>query len=259
VDHLRDGLAFDRQPGGRRIGHTDARPKQTHVVVNFGDGADGRPRIARGGLLFNRDRGRQAVDLIDVRLLHHFEKLPRVSGQALDVAPLPFGVDRVEGERGFAGPGQSRKHHETVARNVEIDVFEIVLARTADGDHAAIVRAALIRSAASGRFGSFVEQVVHSIYARGSRSPPKSFNKSSPRSLDFLRTGRCNCGRVLRSARVCRASGMEPASGLRLDRASIEHSENGWLLPAGEARYSRKIGPGARVKPGTMAWARPTS
>src|SRR5262249_53652821 len=189
VDHLRDGLAFDRQPGGRRIGHTDARPKQTHVVVNFGDGADGRPRIARGGLLFNRDRGRQAVDLIDVRLLHHFEKLPRVSGQALDVAPLPFGVDRVEGERGFAGPGQSRKHHETVARNVEIDVFEIVLARTADGDHAAIVRAALIRSAASGLFSIFFEQVVQSMYAPGSLSPPKSFSKSSPRSLDSLRTG----------------------------------------------------------------------
>jgi len=43
---------------------------------------------------------------------------------------------------------------------------------------------------------------------------------------------------------------MEPASGLRLDRASIEHSENGWLLPAGEARYSRKIGSVARVKSG---------
>src|SRR5215469_15361421 len=102
-----------------------------------------------------------------------------------------------------------------VARNVEFDVFKIVLARTADGDHAAIVRAAVIRSAASGRFGSFVEQVIHSMYARGSRSPPKSFSKSSPRSLDFLRTGRCNCGRVLRSARLCRASGMEPASGLK--------------------------------------------
>jgi len=26
VDHLRDGLAFDRQPGGGRIGDADARP-----------------------------------------------------------------------------------------------------------------------------------------------------------------------------------------------------------------------------------------
>jgi hypothetical protein len=27
IDHLRNGLALDRQSGGRRIGHADARPQ----------------------------------------------------------------------------------------------------------------------------------------------------------------------------------------------------------------------------------------
>src|SRR5262249_52595723 len=67
VDHLRHRLAFDRQAGGGRMGYAPARPKQPHVVVDLGDGADRRTRIARGGLLFDRDGGREAVDLVDVR------------------------------------------------------------------------------------------------------------------------------------------------------------------------------------------------
>ena len=142
VDHLRDGLALDRQAGGRRIGHADARPQKPHVVVDLGDGADGRARIARGGLLLDGDGGREAVDLVDVRLLHHLQELARVGREAFDVAALALGIDGVEGERGFAGAGQAGEHHELVARDVEVDILEIVLARAADRDHAAIAAAA---------------------------------------------------------------------------------------------------------------------
>jgi hypothetical protein len=68
VDHLADGLALDRQAGRRRIGHADARPEQAHVVVDLGDRADGRARVARRGLLLDRDGRRQALDQVDVRL-----------------------------------------------------------------------------------------------------------------------------------------------------------------------------------------------
>ena len=172
VDHLRHGLALDRQAGGRRIGHADARPEEPHVIVDFGDGADRRARIARGGFLLDGNRRRQAVDLVDVRLLHHLQELPRIGRQALDIAALALGIDGVEGERGFAGAGQAGEHHQLVARNVEIDVFEIVLARAADRDDAAVLRgadlraalavAALLRRQILRRFGRFIEQVVHS-------------------------------------------------------------------------------------------------
>jgi hypothetical protein len=36
--------------------------------------------------------------VLDVGLLHHLEELPRVGREALDVAPLALGVDRVERE-----------------------------------------------------------------------------------------------------------------------------------------------------------------
>ncbi|MEZ0044221.1 hypothetical protein ABIA42_003100 [Bradyrhizobium sp. USDA 327] len=56
VDHLRDGLALDRQARGRRIGYADAGPEQAHVVVDLGDGADGGTRVLRRRLLLDRDR-----------------------------------------------------------------------------------------------------------------------------------------------------------------------------------------------------------
>ena len=138
VDHLADRLALDRQAGRRRIGNADARPQQAHVVVDFGDGADGRARVLRGRLLLDRDRRRQPVDLVDVGLLHHLEELARIGRERLDIAALALGIDRVEGERGFARAGQAGEHDELVARDRQIDVLEIVLARAAHGDRAAV-------------------------------------------------------------------------------------------------------------------------
>ena len=95
--------------------------------------------------------GREAVDLVDVRLLHHLEELARIGGERLDIAALALGIDRVERERGLAGARQPREHDQLVARDVEVDVLEIVLARAADRDHAGVGGAA-----------GLVEKVVHS-------------------------------------------------------------------------------------------------
>ena len=97
-------------------------------------GADGRARIAGAGPLLDGDGGRKALDVVDVRLLHHRKELACVGGQGLDVASLPLGVDRVEGEARFAGAREPRDHHEAVAGNVDVDIPEVVGPRTADAD-----------------------------------------------------------------------------------------------------------------------------
>ena len=134
IHHLADRLALDGKPGGRRIGDADPRPEQPHIVVDLGDGADRRARVARGGLLLDGDGRRQALDMVDVRLLHHVEELPRIGRQRLDIAPLALGIDGVEGERGLAGAREPGDDDELLARQIERDVLEIVLARAADGD-----------------------------------------------------------------------------------------------------------------------------
>jgi hypothetical protein len=82
--------------------------------------------------LLDRDGGRQPLDQIDIRLLHHLEELPRIGRQALDIAPLALGIDGVEGERGFARARQAGQHDQLVARHVDVDVLEVVLARAAN-------------------------------------------------------------------------------------------------------------------------------
>ena len=59
---------------------------------------------------------------VDVRLAHQFQELPRIGRQALDVAALALGVDRVERQRGLAGPGQAGDHRQ-LSRGMTTSTF----------------------------------------------------------------------------------------------------------------------------------------
>ena len=132
VDDLLHALLGDFSPAVVTERVADAREQQPQVVVNLGDGADGRARIARGGFLLDRNRRRQPLDRIDVGLFHLLEELARIRRERLDVAALPLGIDGVEGERRFSRTRQPGDHDQAIARNFEIDVLEVVLARAAN-------------------------------------------------------------------------------------------------------------------------------
>ena len=93
-----DGLFTRGAPSGAGAGI-----QEPQKVVDLGRSGDGGARIARGVLLFDGHRRRDAVDLVDVGLLHAFEKLARVGRHRFDVPPLPFGIDGIEDERTLAG------------------------------------------------------------------------------------------------------------------------------------------------------------
>ncbi len=116
----------------------DAGEEDAQVVVDLGDGADGRARIAAGRLLLDADGRRQAAEVIDVGLLQLAEELAGVGRQRLDVAALALGVERVEGQRDLAGAADAGEDDQLVARQVEVDVAEVVLAGAADDDGAVI-------------------------------------------------------------------------------------------------------------------------
>ncbi len=59
--------------------------------------------LRAGRLLLDADGRRQAGQVIDVGLLQLAEELAGVAGQRFDVAALALGVERVEGQRTFAG------------------------------------------------------------------------------------------------------------------------------------------------------------
>ena len=113
---------------------TRASPQQAEIVVDLGDRADGRAGIRAGGLLLDGNRRREALDGIDIGLVHETEELPRISGERFDVATLPLSVDRVECQRRLARSGQPRDNDQGVPGQLDVDVLEIVFACSANDE-----------------------------------------------------------------------------------------------------------------------------
>ena len=98
LGHVVDVVALHLAARYGREGAADAGEEQFEVVVDLGGGADRRTRIARVDLLFDGDGRRDPRDEVDVGLVDLAQKLPGVGRQALHVAALPLGEDRVEGQ-----------------------------------------------------------------------------------------------------------------------------------------------------------------
>ena len=102
--------------------------------MNLSHRAYGGSGVVAGGLLLDADGGRQAFDHVHIGLVHQLQKLASVSAQALHIAALAFGVQCVKRQAGLARTAKPRNHHQLVARDIDIDVFQVVRARTPDAD-----------------------------------------------------------------------------------------------------------------------------
>ena len=132
LDDLGRALAPDGLAALGAVGCPDARPEKAEVIVDLGNGANGRAWIAAHCLLFDRDGRGEPLDRVDVGLFHEPEELTSVRGEGLYVAPLAFSVDRVEREGGFAGSGEAGDDDQALPRELDVDVPEVVLSGAAD-------------------------------------------------------------------------------------------------------------------------------
>ncbi len=132
VDDLLGRLSGDPLATDRAMRRACTGVQQTKVVVHLGDGSDRRPRVAVGRFLIDGHRRRKALDEVDVRLVHLPEELACVGRQRLHVAPLALREDRVEGQRGLARSRQPGEDDQRVARQVEVDAAQVVLAGAFD-------------------------------------------------------------------------------------------------------------------------------
>jgi hypothetical protein len=105
----------------------------------IGHRRDGRARALHRRAAIDRDAGRDRIEVVDRRPLEALQELARVGAEALDEAALPFGVERVERERGLARAGDAGDGDELTGVKVEVDPPEVVGAGAAepDGQHAA--------------------------------------------------------------------------------------------------------------------------
>ena len=136
IHDLLHGVDLDLVPALHAGLRPDPGPQQAQEVVDLRGRADSRAAAGRGVLLLDRHRRRDAFDRVHERLGHPLEELLGVGRQRLDVAPLPLGVEGVEGERALARPRRAGDHREGAPRQLDGDPLEIVLPRVADDDAA---------------------------------------------------------------------------------------------------------------------------
>ncbi len=116
-----------------------ARVEHAQQVGEGGHAPDRRARGRRAALLLQRHRGRERLDRVHLGHGHLVEQPPRVGRDRLEVAPLSLGVQRAERERRLARARDAGEHHQRVARDRDVEVLEVVLARAAHAHEAARV------------------------------------------------------------------------------------------------------------------------
>ena len=108
--------------------------EEAEIVVDFGSSGDGGAGVAGLIFLLDRDGGGEAIHVVDVGLFDALKELTGVGGEGFDVAALTFGVDGIEGERGFARTADTANDGEGVVRDVDVDALEVVGAGSANCD-----------------------------------------------------------------------------------------------------------------------------
>ena len=126
--HLMGGANRERLAAQRAVRRPHRGEQHPQVVGDIGHRADGRAGIGADGLLIDGHDRRQTVDEIDVRLFQLADEPLRERRHRRQQAPLSFGIDRVEGERRLAGPAHAGDDDQLVARNLHVDVLQVVLA-----------------------------------------------------------------------------------------------------------------------------------
>ena len=134
VDRLLHGVPFHIPPALEAGLCPRPGPQKPQKIGDFGGCSDRGATGGGGVFLLDRDRRRQPLHRIDERLRHPFEELLSVRRERLDVTPLPFGVQRVEGERAFPRAGWTGDHRERPARELDGDALQVVLAYVAEND-----------------------------------------------------------------------------------------------------------------------------
>ena len=134
VDHLLHRLAGDLLAALVAMHPADPGKEEAQVIVDFGDGADGGTGILRGRLLLDGDRRGKPLDRLDIGLLHLLEELAGVGGEGFDIAPLPLGINGIEGQGRFTRAGDAGDDHQLVAGDGDVDALEVVLASAFDDD-----------------------------------------------------------------------------------------------------------------------------
>ena len=136
-------LRLDRHVAVGAVLRAELDVEQAQEVIDLGERGHRALAPAAAGALLDGHRRRNAEDGVDVGPRRGLHELAGVGVERFEVAPLPLGEEDVEGQRGLARAGDAGDDGEAVARDVDVDVLQVVLAGVVDADHSGRRRGAV--------------------------------------------------------------------------------------------------------------------
>ena len=143
----RRALRLDGDIAIRAVLRTELHVQQAQKMIDLGERRHGALAATAAGALLDGDGRRDAEDRVHVGARRRLHELPRIGVERLEVTALSLAEKDVEGECRLAGARDTGDHGETVARDLDVDVLEVVLACLVDHHRARVapVAAAVVR------------------------------------------------------------------------------------------------------------------
>ena len=111
-----------------------AREHETQIVEQLGGGSESGMHPGRGRALAQRDGSRHVQDLIHLCACGLTDAAARVGGKRLEIATTALRVQHAQGKRALSRSGYAGDADHLVQRDVDVDVLQVVDARTAHLD-----------------------------------------------------------------------------------------------------------------------------
>src|SRR5260370_22752739 len=115
VDNLLHGLLAYLASTLRTMRVADASIQETQVIIHLRPRPDRRTGVVRRALLVDRDARGEAIDMINIWLLHFIQELACIGRQGLDIAALSFGKNGIKGQAALARAARASNEHRLVS------------------------------------------------------------------------------------------------------------------------------------------------
>ena len=114
--------------------------EQAQAVVELGHGAKGRAHARHAGALMQCERRRHVQRFIHLSMLCLRQTTAGIGAERLQVTARALGIQNTQRQRALARARDAGNTHELSQRNIDIDVFEVMDARTAHLDSTWLLR-----------------------------------------------------------------------------------------------------------------------
>ena len=126
IEDFSDAFPSQYLATGRAVRHAHLGIEDTQIVIDLRHRSHRRSRAIARALLLDCDRGGDTRNQLGLWAGKVLEVAPRIGRERLDIAALPFGVDRIEGKRRLTRARDPREADELIRFEREANFLEVV-------------------------------------------------------------------------------------------------------------------------------------